>query len=183
MKNTNEQEFIREYNQVYGEIVSLERKKRGLTLEQLSSGIMSRTTLEKVEKGAAQWTKVEGDTLMLRMGIPPEYFESLASGDELERWRLREDICLLIPGRPEEAAAVIGNYREKYKKRGSLEEQFLLKSEVILMLEQQKATAGETSAAILDVALQAVSCTVRDGWGKGLHPYVFHRGSWRRSCW
>ena len=81
MKDTNEQEFIREYNQVYGKVVSLERKKRGLTLEQLSSGIMSRTALEKVEKGAAQWTKVEGDTLMLRMGIPPEYFESLASGE------------------------------------------------------------------------------------------------------
>ncbi len=176
MKDTNEQEFIREYNQVYGKIVSLERKKRGLTLEQLSSGIMSRTALEKVEKGTAQWTKMEGDTLMLRMGIPPEYFESLASGEELERWRLREDICLLVPERPEEAAAVIGNYRERYKKRGSLEEQFLLKSEVILMLEQQKASAGEASAAILDVALRTVSCTVRDDWGQGLAPLCLSPG-------
>ena len=176
MKDINEQEFIREYNQVYGKIVGLERKKRGLTLEQLSSGIMSRTTLEKVEKGAAQWTKMEGDTLMLRMGIPPEYFESLASGEELERWRLREDICLLVPERPEEAAAVIGNYRERYKKRGSLEEQFLLKSEVILMLEQQKASAGEASAAILDVALQTVSCTVRDDWRQGLAPLCLSPG-------
>ena len=118
MKDTNEQEFIREYNQVYGKVVSLERKKRGLTLEQLSSGIMSRTALEKVEKGAAQWTKVEGDTLMLRMGIPPEYFESLASGEDLERWRLREDICLLVPDRSEEAARTINRYRLQYKKRG-----------------------------------------------------------------
>ncbi|MDE7029997.1 MAG: hypothetical protein K2P63_08470, partial [Lachnospiraceae bacterium] len=84
MKDTNEQEFIRKYNQIYGKIVRLERKKRGLTLDQLSYGIMSRTTLDKVEKGTAQWAKMEGDTLMLRMGIPPEYFESLASGEDLE---------------------------------------------------------------------------------------------------
>ena len=168
MKDTNEQEFIREYNQVYGKVVSLERKKRGLTLEQLSSGIMSRTALEKVEKGAAQWTKVEGDTLMLRMGIPPEYFESLASGEDLERWRLREDICLLVPDRSEEAARTINRYRLQYKKRGSLEEQFLLKAEAVLMLVQQKASVGETSSTILDTALQAVSCTVRDDWRQGL---------------
>ena len=152
MKDTNEQEFIREYNQVYGKVVSLERKKRGLTLEQLSSGIMSRTALEKVEKGAAQWTKVEGDTLMLRMGIPPEYFESLASGEDLERWRLREDICLLVPDRSEEAARTINRYRLQYKKRGSLEEQFLLKAEAVLMLVQQKASVGETSSTILERA-------------------------------
>lgn len=176
MKDTNEQEFIREYNQVYGKVVSLERKKRGLTLEQLSSGIMSRTTLEKVEKGAAQWTKMEGDILMLRMGIPPEYFESLASGEELERWRLREDICLLVPGRPEEAAGAINRYRLRYKKRGLLEEQFLLKAEAVLMLVQQKASFGEAAAAILDTALQAVSCTVRDGWRQGLAPLCLSPG-------
>ena len=74
--------------------------------------------------GAVQWTKMEGETLMLRMGIPPEYFESLSSGEDLERWRKREDICLLIPGRPEEAGAAIDDYRGKYKKRERLEDSF-----------------------------------------------------------
>ena len=111
MKRTKEQEFIRKYNRAYGKAIGAERKKRKLGLEKLSSGIMSRTKLEMVEKGMAQWTKMEGDTLMLRMGIPAEYFEAMASGEDLERWRKREDICLLVPGLPEEAAAAIDDYR------------------------------------------------------------------------
>lgn len=169
MRRTREQEFIREYNRGYGRAVGAERKKRKLSMEILSSGIMSRTMLEKVEKGTAQWTKMEGDTLMLRMGIPPEYFESLASGEDLERWRKREDICLLVPGLPEEAAAAINDYRKEYKKREPLEEQFLLKAEGILMLERQKRTADrEAPEAILNTAAQAVSCTVPDGWEQDL---------------
>ena len=153
MKRTKEQEFIREYNRAYGKAVGAERKKRKLSLENLSSGIMSRTKMEMVEKGTAQWTKMEGDTLMLRMGIPPEYFESLASGEDLERWRKREDICLLVPAQPEEAAAAIGDYRSKYRKREPLEEQFLLKAEGILMLERQRTAGGEAPGAILDTAM------------------------------
>ena len=111
MNTISEQELIWQYNKAYGKAVGAERKKRKLSLEKLASGLMSGTMLDKVERGAAQWTKMEGDTLMLRMGIPPEYFESLASGEDLERWRQREDICLLVPGHPEEAAAAICSYR------------------------------------------------------------------------
>ena len=154
MKATREQEFIREYNRAYGKAIGAERKKRKLSLEKLSSGIMSRTMLDKVEKGTAQWTKMEGDTLMLRMGIPPEYFEALASGEDLEGWRKREDICLLVPGRPEEAAAAIDDYRGKYKRRERLEEQFLLKAEGALMLAQRgkPGREAEVPEMILDTA-------------------------------
>ena len=69
MGNISEQEFILEYNKTYGQMIRQERRKRKLSLEDLSSGILSRTALEKVEKGEAQWTKLTGDTLMLRMGI------------------------------------------------------------------------------------------------------------------
>lgn len=93
MKNAVERELIREYNKAYSKILHVERKKRKLTLEKLAFGIMSRSKLEDLEKSNAQWTKLEGDTLMLRMGILPEYFESLASGKELEQWRLRESAC------------------------------------------------------------------------------------------
>ena len=58
MKTTDEQQFIQEYNRAYGKAIGAERKKRKLSLEKLSSGIMSRTMLEKVEKGTAQWTKI-----------------------------------------------------------------------------------------------------------------------------
>ncbi len=50
MRGTNEQQLIREYNQAYGKVLGSERKKRKLTLGQLSYGIMSRKMLDKVEK-------------------------------------------------------------------------------------------------------------------------------------
>ena len=81
MKNAVERELIREYNKAYSKILHVERKKRKLTLEKLAFGIMSRSKLEDLEKSNAQWTKLEGDTLMLRMGILPE------------QWRLRESAC------------------------------------------------------------------------------------------
>lgn len=179
MEYISEQEFIQEQNKVYGVILGNERRKRGISLEELSSGILSRTTLDKVEKGKAEWTKLTGDTLMLRMGISPDYFESMASGEELDRWRLREDICLLAPVSPGEAMAKLEEYRQKYEKRELLEEQFLLKVEVILMLAEDMGKrreegardglgAGSRAEAVLDTARRAVSCTVRGDWEENL---------------
>lgn len=144
MEHISEQELILKYNRVYGQVIRQERRKQKLSLAELASGILSRTALEKVEKGKTQWTKLTGDTLMLRMGVLPEYFESLSSGDELDRWRMREDICLLIPDKPEAAEAKLREYREKYTKREPLEEQFLLKAEVILMLSHAEAKSEDT---------------------------------------
>ncbi len=184
MENISEPEFILEYNKAYGQMIRKERMKRKLSLEDLSSGILSRTALEKVEKGKAQWTKLTGDTLLLRMGISPEYFESLSSGESLERWRMREDICLLVPGKAELVVEKLEEYRKIYSKREPLEEQFLLKAELVLMLLQVMAKYGEAGeqgrsvraweyagtemAAILEKAEQMVGCTVRKGWERHL---------------
>lgn len=178
MRDISEQEFILKHNRVYGEMIREERRRRNLSLEELSSGILSRTALEKVEKGKAQWTKLTGDTLMLRMGISPEYFESLSSGEDLDRWKMREDICLLVPGDSEQALAKLEEYRETYGRREPLEEQFLLKAEVVLMLShaegesEGKGHHGRESwfraGDILEKAKQAVECTVRSGWEQSL---------------
>ncbi len=184
MEHISEPKFILEYNRAYGQMIRKERMKRKLSLEDLSSGILSRTALEKVEKGKAQWTKLTGDTLLLRMGISPEYFESLSSGESLERWRMREDICLLVPGKAELVVEKLEEYRKIYSKREPLEEQFLLKAELVLMLLQVMAKYGEAGeqgrsvraweyagtemAAILGKAEQMVGCTVRKGWERHL---------------
>lgn len=190
----SEAEFILEHNKVYGQMIREERHNRKLSLDDLSCGIMSRTALEKVEKGKAQWIKLAGDTLMLRMGIVPEYFESLSSGEDLDRWRLREDICLLVPDGQEQAAVKIREYRKTYSIREPLEDQFLLKAEAVLMLRQAMAESGQIrhrdgmacprvhmeSAAeagsripvengtaargVLEKARQALECTVCSGW-------------------
>lgn len=54
MEHISEPKFILEYNRAYGQMIRKERMKRKLSLEDLSSGILSRTALEKVEKGKAQ---------------------------------------------------------------------------------------------------------------------------------
>ena len=80
-----EAEFVREHNRVYGKILYNERKRRKIAQADLAYGILSRTALDKVEKGEAQWTKMIGDLLMQRMGILPDLFESLATGEELDQ--------------------------------------------------------------------------------------------------
>ena len=35
--------------------------------------------------------------LLQRMGVSADYFEVVASAGELDRWRMREDICMLMP--------------------------------------------------------------------------------------
>ena len=37
-----------------------------------------------------------GDYLLQRLGVPTEYFEVMADARELNGWRDREDICLVV---------------------------------------------------------------------------------------
>ncbi len=91
--------FEREYNQICGKILGEERSKREISREELARGIISKTALGQIETGRIGWTKLPGDTLMHRMGVGTDYFEVVASAEELDRWRRREDICLLLPAR------------------------------------------------------------------------------------
>lgn len=50
---------------------------------------------------------------MQRMGIVTEYFETIVSRKELEDWRIREDICLLILENQSEAKKRLEQYRSK----------------------------------------------------------------------
>lgn len=161
--------FQREYNQICGMMLREEREKRGISRKELARGILSKTALGHMETGRIGWTKLPGDTLMYRMGVATDYFEVVASGEELDRWRRREDICLLIPARPEEAAGKLREYRLAYGKREPLEEQFLCKAEALLELLDWRRDGQEADAARLSaMAHRAVSCTVPEGWEQGM---------------
>ncbi len=170
--NYGQAEFTRDYNATCGRIFQEERRRRKVSLEEIASGILSKTALGKMESGRAGWRKLEGDTLFQRLGISPDYFEMVASGDELGRWRLREDICLLIPDRAAEAEEKIREYRKRYTGREPLEEQFLRKAEVLLLLkdweENARGTEFHDGGRLLDMAEEAVSCTVIGDWKKDL---------------
>lgn len=169
MEKRYESEFGRKYNRVCGSVLRAEREKRKISLDNLAGGILSGTALKHMETGRRGWRKAAGDTLMNRMGIAADFFEIMACSDELERWRAREDICLLVPARPEEAGEKIREYRQRYGTREPLEEQFLLKAEVLLrLLDREKGPAEKTPAELLETAKKAVSCTVKGDWERGL---------------
>lgn len=165
--------FEREYNQICGRMLGEERRKRDISREDLARGILSGTALGHMESGRIGWTKLPGDTLMHRMGVSADYFEVVASAEELERWRRREDICrafaVCFPASPGEAEEKVREYRLMYGKREPLEEQFLCKAEALLALLDWKRGGRETDAGRLSaVAQRAVSCTVPQGLEQGL---------------
>ena len=161
--------FEREYNQICGKMLQEEREKRGISREGLARGILSKTALGHMETGRIGWTKLPGDTLMHRMGVGTDYFEVVASAEELDRWRRREDICLLLPARPGEAVGKLREYRHAYGKREPLEEQFLCKAEALLALLDWRRDGEEADAVRLsDMARRAVCCTVPEGWERGM---------------
>jgi len=169
-------EFAKEYNQICGVILQKERARRQISQERLASGILSRTALAGMEAGKIGWTKVTGDILMHRMGIEADFFEVVASAEELDRWRWREDLCLMAWREPARAMKRLEEYRQKYVKREPVEEQFLRKMEAFLMILERKRTAGREfflrENQILKIAQGAVACTLSEGWERGLNGFL-----------
>ena len=145
----SQERFTCEYNKVCGSIFREERKSRGMSLEKIAAGLLSKTALGNMESGKTGWRKVTGDTLFQRLGILPDYFEMVASSDELERWRMREDISLLISDQDRKAQDMIREYRERYSDREPIEEQFLQKAELLLLLKEQVEKAGYDTVILM----------------------------------
>lgn len=162
-------ELRQDYNRVCGVILREERQKRNISMESLASGLLSGAALGKMEAGITGWRMLTGATLLQRMGIMPEDFEMVASSDELGRWRKREDICFLIPDSPREAECKIQEYRRHYSRRDSVEEQFLIKAELILRLSEKSSNQGiQYGESLLQSAREAVCCTVPGDWEKNM---------------
>lgn len=162
-------ELRQDYNRVCGVILREERQKRNISMESLASGLLSGVALGKIEAGITGWRMLTGTTLLQRMGIMPEDFEMVASSDELGRWRKREDICFLIPGSPREAELKIQEYRRDYSRRDPVEEQFLIKAELILRLMEKSGDQDiQDKESLLLSAREAVCCTVSGDWEKDM---------------
>ena len=67
--NYNQTEFVREYNAACGKLFREERVRRGVSLREAASGLLSKTALEKMESGETGWRKLTGDILFQRMGF------------------------------------------------------------------------------------------------------------------
>lgn len=162
-------ELRQDYTRVCGIILREERPKRNISMEDLASGLLSGAALRKMEAGTAGWRMLTGATLLQQMGVMSEDFEMVASSDELERWRKREDICLLIPDNFQEARSRLQAYRREFLRRDPVEEQFLARAELLLrLIGKDNGQDIEDKKDLLLSARAAVSCTVPGDWEKDM---------------
>ena len=129
-----------------------------------------------MENGDTPWKKMIGDYLLQRLGVPTEYFEVMADARELNGWRDREDICLVVFEQPQKAQQLLEVYQKKYRKKTPFEEQFLKKMQTILLMQAYKKSFESKSVDVereksegenlVESARQTVLCTLLDGWEK-----------------
>lgn len=129
-----------------------------------------------MENGDIPWKKMIGDYLLQRLGVPTEYFEVMADARELNGWRDREDICLVVFEQPQKAQQLLEVYQKKYRKKTPFEEQFLKKMQTILLVQAYKKSFESKSVDVereksegenlVESARQTVLCTLPDGWEK-----------------
>lgn len=153
-----------------------ERCRRGISEQKISRGVCTRTELRKMENGDTPWKKMIGDYLLQRLGVPTEYFEVMADARELNGWRDREDICLVVFEQPQKAQQLLEVYQKKYRKKTPFEEQFLKKMQIILLMQAYKKSFESKSVDVereksegenlVESARQTVLCTLPDGWEK-----------------
>lgn len=153
-----------------------ERCRRGISEQKISRGVCTRTELRKMENGDTPWKKMIGDYLLQRLGVPTEYFEVMADARELNGWRDREDICLVVFEQPQKAQQLLEVYQKKYRKKTPFEEQFLKKMQTILLMQAYKKRFESKSVDVereksegenlVESAQQTVLCTLPDGWEK-----------------
>lgn len=174
--NKEELLWLRRYNQYCGKFMYKERCRRGISEQKISRGVCTRTELRKMENGDTPWKKMIGDYLLQRLGVPTEYFEVMADARELNGWRDREDICLVVFEQPQKAQQLLEVYQKKYRKKTPFEEQFLKKMQTILMMQAYKKSFESKSVDVereksegenlVESARQTVLCTLHDGWEK-----------------
>lgn len=174
--NKEELLWLRRYNQYCGKFMYKERCRRGISEQKISRGVCTRTELRKMENGDTPWKKMIGDYLLQRLGVPTEYFEVMADARELNGWRDREDICLVVFEQPQKAQQLLEVYQKKYRKKTPFEEQFLKKMQTILMMQAYKKSFESKSVDVereksegenlVESARQTVLCTLPDGWEK-----------------
>ena len=174
--NKEELLWLRRYNQYCGKFMYKERCRRGISEQKISRGVCTRTELRKMENGDIPWKKMIGDYLLQRLGVPTEYFEVMADARELNGWRDREDICLVVFEQPQKAQQLLEVYQKKYRKKTPFEEQFLKKMQTILLMQAYKKSFESKSVDVereksegenlVESARQTVLCTLPDGWEK-----------------
>lgn len=122
----------RQRNQV-GRLIRYERKKAGMSLDELCEGLCSHTFLMRVESGERTCEKILADALLQRVGVSADKFVYMMNPEEQEWLLLWDRIQAAVDsGHSSEAKQLMAEYRELTEKRSKLHRQRLLLAEGIL---------------------------------------------------
>ena len=138
------------------------RKQRGIKLEQLVNGVMTRRMLSTIIKGDGYFSRECWEFLMHRMGALTDYFEAIVSRKELETGESGKTFVCWSAKSPKEARTKLEAYEKVHPKMTSMAKLFCLKIEWLL----KKETASPQ--VLYELACEAVCCTVKEEWQEQL---------------
>lgn len=143
------------------------RIEKKISTRKLVKGLMSDRAFLDIKKGKYIFGKGDWEFLMHRIGIVTDYFETIVSRKEMENWRIREDICLLVLENPDEAKKQLEQYRRKClkgkKEIPKIQNQFYMK--MMWLLSRSVLKAEE----LYRLSCKAVACTVaEENWQEKL---------------
>ena len=128
----NRKEATKERNQV-GKLIQYERKRAGLSLDELCRGLCTHTFLMRVEKGERACEKILADALLQRVGVSADKFVYMINPEEQDWLILREKLIAAVDrGNEEEAFPLMESYRKMTEKKSKLHVQRLLLFQVVL---------------------------------------------------
>lgn len=155
----------------FGVFLKEQRKKNGVSLDQLAEGLCSLSELARIESGERSAGKALRDRLLYRLGISPDCYEHFVFEDQYIQWKMRQKLLYAVSReRMEEACRSLNEYREKYERGAKngverrLERQFCLSMEAQIL--RIKGDAGGRKLG--DIFLEALELTgSADGSVKG----------------
>ena len=110
--NISEKEILSQSSANFFRIFNAYRKEKIIGIGKLVQGLMSSRAFLDIQKGKSMLSRDDWELLMQRMGVVTDYFEVIVSRKELEDWRRRENICLFVWEKPDEAVKLLEQYRK-----------------------------------------------------------------------
>lgn len=122
--------FDRYESERFGTYIARLRRKRNVSMEQLSEGLCSISMLGRFEKGERLPEKQLRDRLLTRLGETPSVYENYLDTDEYTQWKLRQQILeSIVDWKHDKTDMLLASYREQCDMEHPLEKQFVLTME------------------------------------------------------
>ncbi|MBO5165728.1 MAG: helix-turn-helix transcriptional regulator [Lachnospiraceae bacterium] len=148
--------FDRYESERFGTYIARLRRKRNVSMEQLSEGLCSLSMLGRFEKGERLPEKQLRDRLLTRLGETPIVYENYLDTDEYTQWKLRQQILeSIVDWKRDKTDTLLTAYRKQCDMENPLEKQFVLTMEA-----QWKRREGTTAAELAVMFEEAVKQTV-----------------------